>query len=67
MEYKRIKTIGYCPEQDCECTVEVEFRVFTQLGSSKPNVDKIALKCPHQCPRQVADCPLFQSACYPGL
>lgn len=64
MEYRYIKTTGYCPERDCECTVEVGFRVFTQVGSSEPSVDKITLKCPHQgqCPRQAEDCPLYQSS-----
>lgn len=67
MEYKRIKSIGYCPEQGCECTIEVEFRVFTQIGSSEPTVNKLSLKCPHQaqCQRQVEDCPLYQSSSFP--
>lgn len=67
MEYKRIKAVGYCPEQNCECTVEVEFRIFVQLGHSQPTIDKIALKCPYLCPRQAADCPLYRSAHYPEL
>ena len=69
MEYKRIKSTGYCQERDCECTVEVEFRVFTQVGSSEPSIDKTALKCPYQnqCPRRAEACPIYQSASYPAL
>lgn len=67
MEYRYIKTTGYCPEQNHECTVEVKYRIFTQLGNSNPNIDKIALKCPYQCPRQAEACPLYQSSNYPEL
>lgn len=67
MEYRRIKSTGYCPEQDCEYTVEVEFRVFTQVGHSEPDIDKIKLRCPHQnqCPRPTEACPIYQSTSYP--
>lgn len=67
MEYRRIKSTGYCPEQNCEYTVEVEYRVFTQVGSSEPTINKLSLHCPHQnqCPRQAEACPLYQTSSYP--
>lgn len=68
MEYRRIKSTGYCPEQDCEYTVEVEFSVFNQIGAP-PIIRKHGVKCPyrdqHGCQTPGEACPVRKSAHYP--